>query len=61
MSQKPHEYTACPIMFSATCKKEDGVQHARLLSTAIKAVHNTKTRDGRVRRLVSVTSDGESK
>ena len=61
ISENPREYSARPIMFSGTCKKETGEEHAHLIRTILKATENHKNRNGITYRIVCVASDGEAK
>jgi hypothetical protein len=62
LSENPREYSARPIMLSGTCKKETGVEHARVIKTILLATENQKmAQPGVVFRTVSIASDGESK
>ncbi|EIW83479.1 hypothetical protein CONPUDRAFT_52204, partial [Coniophora puteana RWD-64-598 SS2] len=56
----PHSRTsACPIVVSGTCKREDAVTHTRLLQTIIDACHTESVK--LAGRLYSLASDGETR
>ena len=61
LSKNPHEYSIRPIMFSGTCKKEMGTQHAKLIQTLLTASENQKKHSRVTYCTVSITSDGEAK
>lgn len=61
LSKKPREYSICPIMFSGTCKKETGTQHAKLIQTLLTASENQKKHGGVTYCTVSIASDREAK
>jgi len=61
LSENPWEYSMCPIMFSGTCKKETGEQHAHIIRTILKATANQKNCNKITYHMVCVASDGEAK
>ena len=61
LSENPREYSARPIMFSRTCKKETGEEHARVIKTILRAAEKQKNRNGIFYCTVCVASDGEAK
>lgn len=61
LSENPRDYSAHPIMFSGTCKKETGEEHACIIGTILKATEKLKNRNGMTYRTVCVASDGEAK
>ncbi|KAF9003190.1 hypothetical protein BDZ89DRAFT_1240632 [Hymenopellis radicata] len=52
-------YGARPVLISGTCKRETGHEHARVLTTVMDAITNTKSRTNL--RIVSIASDGETR
>lgn len=48
-------------MFSGTCKKETGVEHARLIQTLLTAAENQRHRNAAFYRTICIASDGEAK
>jgi hypothetical protein len=61
LSENPREYSARPIMFSGTCKKETGEEHACIIRMILKATEKQKNCNGIIYRTVCVASDGEAK
>lgn len=61
LSEVPREYSVRPIMFSGTCKRETGPQHARVIQTVLDAANNVNMRKNGSYRIVCIASDGESK
>ncbi|EJD45336.1 hypothetical protein AURDEDRAFT_64635 [Auricularia subglabra TFB-10046 SS5] len=55
----PREYSVRPILISGTCKKESGLEHARVIQTVLDACIEKQSRTGC--RIISVASDGESR
>jgi hypothetical protein len=51
-----------PILLSGTCKKEDGLKHAELLSLLVCAINVafTNIAGSPAARIVSIASDGET-
>jgi hypothetical protein len=61
LSEDPREYSARPILFSGTCKKETGIEHTRLIQTVLTAAENQSRRNKAFYRTVCIASDGEAK
>lgn len=61
LSENPREYSAHPIMFSGTCKKETGKQHAPIIRTILKATNNQKNHNRTTYHTVCVASNGKAK
>ena len=61
LSSDPREYAVRPILFSGTCKKETGEQHARVIQTLLEACNKQKRRNKATYRTVCIASDGEAK
>lgn len=55
LSGETRFYSARPILISGSCKRETGIQHAALISTALSASQKSKL------RTISIASDGESR
>ena len=61
LSENPREYSAHPIMFPGTCKKETGKEHVHIIRTILKATKKQKNHNGIIYHTVCVASDGEAK
>ncbi|KAF9006383.1 hypothetical protein BDZ89DRAFT_1233208 [Hymenopellis radicata] len=55
LSRVPRLYNAHPVLISASCKKETGTQHAKLIAALVDASKDTTI------RTVSIASDGEAR
>jgi hypothetical protein len=58
---EPWMYTARPIMFSGTCKKEKSNEHAQLIKLVLNAYDRQKNRHNATYHTICIASDGEAK
>lgn len=61
LSSELHEYAVWPVMFSGTCKRETGEEHAQVIKTILEVCNWQWTWNGAIYRTVCVASDGEAK
>ncbi|KJA12558.1 hypothetical protein HYPSUDRAFT_1096618, partial [Hypholoma sublateritium FD-334 SS-4] len=59
LSEDTRIYAGRPILISGDCKRESGVEHAKVLQTVLDAIDRLKDKIGL--RVVSIASDGETR
>ncbi|KAK0184029.1 hypothetical protein F5146DRAFT_1106165 [Armillaria mellea] len=59
LSNDKRLYTACPILVSGTCRKENALEHSYILGTVLTAINHQQKIT--MLHVVSIISDGETK